>query len=238
MYLADKIHAHNLEQANTQAKAKTATDMDAKVVCFFFFSKTLIPDVAQVPDPPRHRKSRYDTVVQLKCDARVSCRNIYAPRRPSCQHDHTLARGIPNGSHDRHLLEHKRKVCLLATVSRHKVVVSAVCRVRERPASATSVPVHDMTEKAARARGLSVEYADVLAKSYEDLLAETRWPVCSASPAPSVPPTEPWGRSVPVQIPKRLEALGLQPTSGACSSATCSSRSWASAYRPASVSVS
>ena len=32
--------------------------------------------------------------------------------------------------------------------------------------------------------------------------------------APSVPPTEPWCRSVPGQIAQRLEALGPQPTGG------------------------
>ena len=42
---------------------------------------------------------------------------------------------------------------------------------------------------------------------------------CGAPHAPSVPPTEPCGRSVPVQIPQRLEPLGPQPTS-ACSRAT------------------
>ena len=46
------------------------------------------------------------------------------------------------------------------------------------------------------------------------------------------------GRSVRIQIPQRLEALGLQPTSGACSRAAFSSRSWPLACRPASVSVS
>ena len=111
------------------------------------------------------------------------------------------------------------------------------------PSSATNVQVHEMflhpahaalvqmTEKAIprraplslqpRALGLCsgcTSACHVRASSFEDLLAKTRWPLCSAPYAPSVPPTEPWGRSVPVQIAQRLDALGPQPTSGALGS--------------------
>ena len=108
-----------------------------------------------------------DTVVQLKCDARVQSEKqgilgievveIFSRVSHLAELTTLLPRSTPNGSHDRHLMEHKSKVCQLVTV-RHTVVVSAVGRVREPPASATNVPVHEihpadaahvqMTEKA------------------------------------------------------------------------------------------
>ena len=95
----------------------------------------------------------YDTVVQLKCDARLQSEKqgilgngvveIFT-RRVSHLAEMTtpLPRGIPSGSHDRHLVGHKRKVCQLVTACRHTVVVCAVDRVRETPALATNVTVH------------------------------------------------------------------------------------------------
>ena len=218
-YFADKqapTHKHILEQANKQAKAKTETDMDAKLG--LFCQKHLIPDKAhRCPILRGTERVAYDTDVQLKCDARVQSekRGILGievveifTRRVSHLAEVTtlLPIGIPNGSHDRHLVEHKRKVCQPRTACRHIVVVSAVGRVREPPASATEVPVHEMfLHKVAHVEVTENQFCVVplLAPSHEDLLAKTRWPLYSALYAPSMPPTESWGRSVLVQIPQR-----------------------------------
>ena len=144
----------------------------------------------------------------------------------------------------------KDKVCQHVTVCRHIAVVSAVGRVREPPASATNVSVHEVflhpadaahvqvTEKAIprraplslqpRALRLSVQDARAHVMCWHRLtkicwqrlaghcvallmLRQCRQPKLR-------------GRSVLIQSPQRLEALGPQPTSGACSRAAFSSR--------------
>ena len=176
---------------------------------------------------PGTERVAYDTVVQLNCDARVQSEKqgilrievveIFTGRVSHLAEMTTpLPRGIPNSSHDRHLLEHKRKVCQLVTMCRHIVVVSAVGRVSEPPATATNVLVHEMFLHLADAAHVQVtekgnpascsteppascapslcsrctSACHVLASSYVDLLAKTRWPLCGAPHAPSVPPTE------------------------------------------------
>ena len=69
-----------------------------------FLTKTLMPDAAQMPHPPRYRKSR----LRHRCQAQMRCagtkretrhpwnrsyQNIHAPRQPSFRSDHTPSTG-------------------------------------------------------------------------------------------------------------------------------------------------
>ena len=114
------------------------------------------------------------------------------------------------------------------------------------PYSATNVPVHEMFLHPADVVHVVPHWASSLVRLVSLFRIHERMScagivlrrsagkdslaLCSAPHAPS--------EACKIQIPQRLEAVGYQPTTGACSRAAFSSRHRAPACRPASVPVS